>query len=94
MTKDRVDHKPHLSLLSPTHILAGPLPSAFEMITSHAHGFWETGHYSNKTLFNSREQENNGLYILKRILKNRAQGLFWRIGNIKTFLDSENNATK
>ena len=38
-----------------------------------SHGFWETGHYLDKMLFNSREQGNNGM--------NRAQGLFWRIGN-------------
>ena len=54
MTMDRVDHKPHLSLLH-FRTLAGPLSSTFEMMTSH--GFWETGHYSDRTLFNPREQK-------------------------------------
>ena len=39
--------------------LAAPLSSTFEMMTSHRP--WETGHYSDKTLFNSWEQGNNGL---------------------------------
>ena len=54
LTKDRVDHKPHLSLLSLSHIRG-------TFIFTFRNDDLPTGHFSDKTLFNSREQGNNGL---------------------------------
>ena len=62
MTKDRDDHKPHLSLLSLSHI-------------SWTFTFKFRNDDLLRVLFNSRACNFE---------KNRAQGLFWRKGNITT----------
>ena len=58
--------------------LAGPLSSTFEMMTSH--GFWEMGHFSDETYLIQGSKETTAC----NFEKNRAQGLFWKIGNIVT----------
>ena len=52
-------HMNHICHFFHFRTLAGPLFSTFEMMISN--GIWETGHYSDKTLLNLKEQGNNGL---------------------------------
>ena len=68
MTKDRFDHKPHLSLLSLSHTSGTFI---FNFQNDYLHEFWETGHYLDKTsthLIQGRGKQR--LVILKRIEPN------------------------
>ena len=73
MTKDRVDYKPHLLLLSLSHISG-------TFIFKPPTNFGKQGIIRTKRHLNQGSKETTAC----NFEKNRARGLFWRIGNKTT----------